>query len=122
MKKFAIICIISLLTIAGCGPLRKEHKDSSYVRSGILTTGVSKQAFLDVWGPPDTATTAMSDEFMSANFTGFKRGFFKGRTVLEVWTYKSIGIELLFNKHRLAAWSTDRTVNELKAAAKPPPE
>lgn len=122
MKKIVVICVIALIGIASCGPIHKEHRHSRYVRSGILTTGVSKQAFLDVWGPPDTATTAMSDEFMSANFTGFKRGFFKGRTVLEVWIYKSIGIKLLFNKNRLTAWHTDRSVSELKAAAKPPPE
>jgi len=101
---------------------RSEHRHSSIVRSGILEQTIDKQAFIDVWGDPDRTKTISSEEYVSASWGGARGGLFKGKDTLEVWSYEKIGIELVFNKHGLVGWRTDRTVRELKAAAMPLPE
>jgi hypothetical protein len=92
------------------------------VRSGIMQQRIPKQAFLDVWGEPDRTRSVSSEEYMSASWGGVRGGMFKGRDTLELWAYEKIGIELVFGDHGLAGWKTDKTVQELKAAAKPLPE
>ena len=48
----ASIALLTVLMIAGCAHTG-EHKHAKYLRDGVLKQGIHKQAFLDVWGPPD---------------------------------------------------------------------
>ena len=124
MKRLvSVLCVLYVIFLmVGCATHSKEHRHAPIVRSGILKKGINKQAFLDVWGEPDRARTAPSEEFMSAGWSGSGGGFFKGRKTLEVWSYEKIGIELIFDGDSLAGWKTDKTVQQLKAEAKPLPK
>ncbi len=125
MKKISVIfpLILVLSIIYGCGGLdravRGENRWAREVRSGILRVDLPKMAFLDVWGEPTRADTAPTEEVMSASWGAMGGNFFKGSKTVEIWTYENIGIKLVFDRNRLVAWKTDKTVQELKAAAKP---
>lgn len=121
MRK-TIIFVLLFLFIAGCAAGNGEHRTASIVRSGVLQMGLVKKAFTDAWGEPDRTATVATSEFVQAGWSGGGGSFFKGRRTLVVWTYEKIGIELVFDGKSLVGWKTDKTVQELKAVAKPLPE
>jgi hypothetical protein len=121
MRK-TIIFVLLFLFIVGCAAKSKEHGHTSIVRTGILRMGINKKAFIEAWGDPYRTGTVASEEFVRAGWSGGGGGFFKGRRTLVVWSYEKIGIELAFDGNSLVGWKTDKTVQELKAVAKPLPE
>ncbi len=83
------------------------------IRQGLLTLDLPQSAFLQVWGKP-THTIAMSgDEIIKAGVTGWGGFFFKRREMYEEWGYDRQKTDLIFYDHRLVAWQTSKTVEQL---------
>jgi len=105
-------------------------KHKSQIRSGLLTVGLNRDAFLSVWGMPDRTYTIKSDEFekvsggilglSGVNKNGGGGGLvgkvegFKGTVPLDVWVYESRGVTLIFKGIELQGWETGKTIKELK--------
>jgi len=94
----------------GCAMAR--HKQQ--ICDGLLTTGLNRNAFLDVWGTPNRTYTISSDEFLSAGWNVKGGSVFSGKKSLDVWEYSQVPIKLVFNDIVLVGWQTDKTVEELK--------
>lgn len=128
MKKLILASCIILLVV-GCaahakGP--KEHRHADIVRSGMLRPGIHQQAFLEVWGEPERnrmITETDKDVTLSAGWNGFGGGVFMGkkRFTYQLWEYSKLDVQLLFDGSSLVNWKSDKTVEELKALAKPKP-
>jgi len=114
LKTSAVVILLFTVILHSCAHYG-EHEDAHYIRDGLLQIGIEKQAFLDVWGPPDRTGVTQSDDHVSWGLLG------SGHTVYDVWTYEAIGIELLFDSEDLVAWKTNKTTHELKSFAKPKP-
>jgi len=110
MKKLFIPSIIIIWVLFGCAMAR--HKQQ--ICNGLLTTGLNRNAFLDVWGTPDRTYTISSEEFLSAGWGSTGGSVFKGKKSLDVWEYPQIPINLVFNGIVLVGWQTDKKVEELK--------
>ena len=120
MKKLSpLLLLVIVILVFGC--IMEKHK--SYVRRGILVTGLNRGAFLKVWGPPDRTYTITSEEFSSLRAGwgdyGGGVGYFKGKVPLNVWVYKEKETELVFYGVRLIAWKTEKSVEELKGSTRP---
>ena len=117
MRKLIFIAVI-LSVLIGCAMAR--HREQ--IRSGLLTTGLNRNAFLPEWGMPDKTYTISSDEF--SQFTGLATGsaagasYFKGKVPLDVWVYESREITLVFNGIVLVGWKTEKTRKELESPHK----
>ena len=112
--------VLMVFTLTGCFGRTARHGE--YIREGILRIGIVQDAFREVWGLPDRAGVMTGDEYMAANISSHGGGFFKGKDTHEVWQYERINIILVFDKERkLMSWKTDKTVEQLRAFAKPKP-
>lgn len=125
MKK--ILCIVfTIALLAGCAARKqefREHGHTPIVRSGVLQMGLVKKAFTDAWGDPDRTATVATAEFVKEGWTGGSGSrIFKGSRTLVIWSYDKIGVDLAFSGSSLVGWKTEKTVEELKAFAKPAPD
>jgi hypothetical protein len=81
-------------------------------------TGLSRDAFEEVWGLPTRTSTISGEEITKGGFAGGGGGeggfFFKGKETYDVWEYDDRGVILVFHGDRLATWKTDKTVQELR--------
>lgn len=118
MRRYAVSTIaLMLILVTACAMIR--HREQ--VRSGMLTTGLHGQAFLDEWGPPTRTSTMTGEEAARAEWaTGyysFGGSFVKGKQTYDVWDYN--GEVVLVFQHvrgylRLATWKTDMDVSQLR--------
>ncbi len=114
-KLITLFLLLVLPVVLGCA-MQKHRK---YVRDGLLVTGLNREAFLFEWGPPDRTQVITGEEVIRAGWR-FGEGFFtKGKQTYDVWIYEKKGVELLFYGVRLAAWKTEKSVEELKALTPP---
>jgi hypothetical protein len=119
MKKAVFISIVLLLLI-GCSTAMTKHREQ--IRSGLLTVGLNREAFLKEWAMPDKTYSISSEEFtkLSASWGdyGGGAGFFKGKVPLDVWVYNERQVTLVFNGIRLVGWKTEKTRKELESPHK----
>jgi len=82
--------------------------------AGILSVGTSQRVFLDVWGPPEKASSQLYTEDKRLQFNRY--GGFYGRvnTTYEIWEYNRRGVELVFDRQALVAWKTEKTTEQLR--------
>jgi len=114
------LLVLSLLLIAlaphseGCAAA--HHRE--LIREGLLVRGLSRDAFVDVWGLPTRTYTTTGDEMTRAGWgaSGGAGGgfFFQGKGVYDVWEYTARGVTLVFDGGSLSTWKTDKTVEELR--------
>ena len=116
----ASIALLTVLMIAGCAHTG-EHKHAKYLRDGVLKQGIHKQAFLDVWGPPDNTKMTETPESISAGWGVYGGRFYSGKRALEIWNYEKYGVELVFSQQELVNYKTLKSTQELKSFAKPKP-
>jgi len=113
-----IFVILIILLLIGCAMAR--HREQ--IRSGLLTTGLNREAFFKEWGMPDKTYTISSDEF--SQFLGGATGsiarasYFKGKVPLDVWVYGSRKVTLVFKGVVLVGWKTEKTTKELQSPQK----
>ena len=113
MKKAILIILLSLsilMLLVGCGMAKHRQQ----ICTGLLTTGLNRNAFLQVWGVPDRTSTISSEDFLSGGWSRFGGSLFKGKKSLDVWEYRQIDIKLVFDDIVLVGWQTEKTVEELK--------
>src|SRR3972149_11517722 len=101
MRKVILITLVFSLFI-GCAMAR--HREQ--IRSGLLTTGLNRNAFLAEWGMPTKTYSMSSEEFMSAGFSGYSGRFYRGKVPLDVWVYDEKGVTLVFQGIVLVGWKT----------------
>jgi hypothetical protein len=109
--------LIALLILSACAMAR--HREQ--VRSGMLTTGLASEAFLDEWGPPTRTSTMTGDEATRAEWMGMSGGFSgsftKGKQTYNIWDYDGEVVLIFVSSRghlRLATWKTDMTVPQLR--------
>ncbi len=110
MKRVIPIFVVFVLFL-GCTTTMDKHREQ--IRSGLLTTGLNREAFLKEWGMPDRTSVMTSDEVIRAGFIGSAGGFFKGKVPLDVWVYEKREVTLVFHGLRLVGWKTEKTTREL---------
>jgi hypothetical protein len=110
MKKLLILSTLIVWVLSGCAMAR--HKQQ--ICDGLITTGLNRNAFLQVWGRPERTESISSEEFLRAGWSGYSGGVFKGKKSLDLWEYRRIAIKLVFDDIVLVGWHTDKTVQELK--------
>jgi hypothetical protein len=119
MKKAFLVSIVLFLLI-GCSTAMTKHREQ--VRSGLLTVGLNREAFLKEWGMPDKTYVISGEEFIKLSASwgayGGGAGFFKGKVPLDVWVYEKREITLVFNGIRLVGWKTEKTRKELESPQK----
>lgn len=94
--------VLGVLVVAGCA----MSKHRAQVRSGMLSVGLHREAFLKEWGPP-AATFALP-----TSGTRVRVNLFGGTAqpaVYDVWAYPSRATCLVFDGVRLQSWSTGKT-------------
>jgi hypothetical protein len=105
-----VVCLV--LFVTACAGMR--HRDT--VRAGILKAGTTQQAFLDVWGPPDSTRNIVSDtEEKRLEFSRFGGFYGRSNTTYEIWEYKRREVTLIFQRERLSGWKTDKTTEQLRS-------
>lgn len=98
--------------VAACSTLQ-DFRERDTIQRGLLTLDLAQDNFLSVWGSP-THTAAMSgDEVIQAGIGGESSLFLKATRVYEVWEYDPKNTMLVFFDHRLVAWKSTKTVDEL---------
>lgn len=110
-----IIIAIAVTTLSACvGP-----KNRKLVCSGLLEVGIYRDAFQQMWGTPTRTGVVSGDEILKAGWGGGGGSFYKGKTHFEMWSYEDRGVILFFTtkERKLAGWTTQKTVQELAAAA-----
>ena len=113
MRKIALLIIVLSLFV-GCAMAR--HREQ--IRSGLLTVGLNRNAFLTEWGMPTKSQSMSSEEFMSAGWGQYSGRFYKGKTSLNVWIYEEREITLVFDGIVLVGWKTEKTIKELESPKK----
>ena len=86
MKKLFVLSILLIWVLSGCAMARHKRQ----ICDGLLTTGLNRNAFLQVWGSPDRTSIISSDEVLTAGWLGSAGAVFKGKKTLDVWEYGQI--------------------------------
>src|SRR5574338_1092243 len=113
-RTLAVVALAA--SLVGCAMM--EHR--AQVRSGLLTLGLHREAFLREWGLPTRTATMSGEQVTQASFGGNSFGgggfFFSGKRTYEIWTYSAPEGEvvLAFSGVRLAGWTTKLTTKELQ--------
>lgn len=109
--------LLGLVILSACAIAR--HREQ--VRSGMLTTGLAGEAFLDEWGPPTRTSTMTGDEATRAEWMGMSGGFSgsfaKGKQQYDVWDYAGEVVLVFVSSRghlRLVTWKTEMTVPQLQ--------
>ena len=104
--------LAGLLVTVACGSLPRQM---AQVRSGLLTSGLHQEAFVKEWGLPYRTLSQSADQVVSEGSWVILGGrTFTGTRIYDSWEYRDRGVTLLFYGHRLVAWQTDKTVEELR--------
>jgi hypothetical protein len=83
---------------------------------GLLRVDIGRKAFRAQWGEPDRIVPVISLQDLEGRWGPEVRGsLLEGRRELDIWNYQKYGVELLFDDGDLAAWKTEKTVEELRA-------
>jgi hypothetical protein len=117
------ITLLVLLLLGACAwsiPGRMA-RSREQIHSGMLTTALLGDAFLEEWGPPTRTSTMTGEEIARAEWSGGSGGFSgsleKGKQGYEVWDYDG-QVLLVFVRRRmhlwLVSWKTDMTVPQLR--------
>ena len=112
MTRIVFVLLITVLT--GCAGTRHV----GIIETGILRTGLSQDAFVKAWGPPDKTSTTLGQDsfsFSARSFRGVRARH--GKRPLEVWEYKSREATLVFDQRKLVQWQTGKSVQELRDSA-----
>jgi len=113
MRKVIFLSII-LSLLVGCAMAR--HREQ--IRSGLLTVGLNRDAFLAEWGMPTKTRSMSSEEFTSAGWSAYGGKVYSGKAPLDVWIYEERQVTLVFNGIVLVGWKTEKTIKELRSPQK----
>ena len=83
---------------------------------GLLRVDIGQKAFRAKWGEPDRRVPIGSEQELDTRWGPETRAsVLAGKRPLEIWGYDQYEVELLFHDGDLAAWKTQKTVEELRA-------
>jgi hypothetical protein len=106
----------ALLLLAGLALTACVSGGQKSLREGTLRPGIGQKAFVQEWGWPDRTTALLSVDQLRARLGTVPPGpLFRDGRPLDVWTYESPGVEVVFDGGDLLAWKTERTPAELRA-------
>src|SRR5438552_19012492 len=94
----------ALVLIATLGPSCAIDRQREQIRTGLLTQGLHRQAFLAEWGLPTKTSTLSGDDTTRVGWADGAGFFFKGRAIYDVWEYRDREVTLVFERMRLVTW------------------
>lgn len=113
MRKIAALIIV-LSILVGCAMAR--HREQ--IRTGLLTVGLNRNAFLAEWGMPTKTRSMTGEEFTSAAWSNYGGKVYSGKTSLDVWIYEDRKVTLVFEGIVLVGWQTEKTIKQLESPKK----